>query len=139
MPKPKIAECSIADAVSNAYGDITALAEGIRDTLGNMEEKFSSTERYSRLEEIADTLESIDEPTPPDGISERRISFPVVQPKSKRKGLSRSDERDNICAILSAVIDDLANMEDDDVTEFAESCQSIIDELNGIDFPGWRG
>lgn len=148
---------SLADAVEYAYGEISDLAEEIRtvvdDASGTPRE---NTQRMQTLGETADALEGIgDAPDVPDEI-ECYVEWVI----NTRRGLSRSDRRDNatnaLDAAISAIEDWISDQETDggdeggdgeepeavdvsDAETLRDDLENAKGELENVEFPGMRG
>ena len=144
--QPVMRKMSIADAVSEAFDEISSLAEEMRSWADNMEEKFSSTEKYSQVSEAADTLENAQEPNDyPAFAQSQQIEFSDLP--SRKRGYSRSDRCGQACYILQACADELDERieelgdGDESVTlsEFRDELTNVKDEVEGVEFPGMFG
>lgn len=135
--KSTTVKTTVADIVSGSIGDLEALKEELEQWKENIEEKFSTTEKYSQLEEAVDALE-ISEPDIEDELGNIEVEYQTVNPKSIK---SRSARCNEATRLLSAAIDALnAAAEDDDQLEGAEDLanelQEIVDTAEGVEFPG---
>lgn len=142
-------EMSIADAVSEAFGDFSGLGEEMRSWADSMEEKLSHTEKYDRVNTTADTLENFSEPEHPDWANNTKIKI-MDLPRRKRP-YSRADRNGQACYILDTAIEacenrleelgngDNAKAEADAVESYRDDLQNVKDEAEGVDFPGMYG
>ena len=140
-------QVSIADAVSEAFGEFQSLGEEMRSWADSMEEKFSSTDKYSRVSETADILESCNEPDHPQHAQDTVIT--VIDPPAKKRGYSRADRCSQACMLLDYAMEALETkieaLGENDTTakDELESYRDEIDEAKsnaeGADFPGMYG
>ena len=147
-PRPT-REMSVADAVSEACGDLAQLGEEMREWADSMEEKFSGTEKYDRVSGTADALENISEPEAPDWAKSTMTT--IVDLPARKRGYSRSDR----CSHAISILEDAYNLCDERVSELGdddntqeeretiETYRDEIEEIKGIaeeaDFPGMYG
>jgi hypothetical protein len=148
----KLIKLSIADAVSGAYSSLTDLGQELRDWADNIEEKFGSTDKYSRLDEAASTLEGLNEPTVPETLE--KIEVEIMEAPYKRRGLSRPARRDQAVYELEAVVQDLQELIDekadpkgdaeldtllDDAETLINEIEDLKSEAEQVEFPGMYG
>ena len=138
----KQSKMSVADAVSYAYGEISSLAEEIREVVDKASgTNRENTGRIQTLGDTADTLENCQEPDIPESLQAIEISFYIAE---KRK-MSRGLRRDNAIEAMQAVIDaawtyDEANPDsEDDISGFIDSLENDRSEAEGVEFPGMMG
>lgn len=160
---------SVMEAVSNGFGEVSNLAEEMRGWADNLEEKFSSTDRYARVSEAADALENATEPDVDETIGDLQVKWMELQPRSRRRGLSRADRLSNACNALAAASSVLRDFSEEleklektkevlhaffdsngitegDTEEIASAASDLADEidsatseLEGVEFPGMYG
>jgi hypothetical protein len=146
LPPPRTV--SLADAVSEAFSEISSLAEEMREWADNMEEKFSATQKYETVSETADTLENISEVEVDTELS--AVTVTLQDPKPQRRGYSRADRCAQACDILDACVsalEDYASTDDTNRTDAqAEAADELRNELDsaksdaeGVEFPGMYG
>lgn len=102
-------ETTVADAITIGTDEIRGLQEEMEEWRSNIEDKFSSTDKYSRVEEaaqalegIADSLEGLDDC--PDAVASRKITVVEYRPYG-RKGPSRATRASSASAHLSAAVE----------------------------------
>jgi hypothetical protein len=135
----------IADAISEAFGEIEALAQEMREWADNLEEKFSSTSKYETVSSSADTLEGYTDPDMPEGLPAMEVEF-MDLPQRKR-GYSRADRCGQACYILDQCIIVLEEQSEKlEGGEARDACESLRDDLEnakgdceGVEFPGMYG
>lgn len=135
------------DLISEAFSEVQQLAEEMRNWADNMEEKFSTTQKYEDVNNAADTLEGLDEPTTDiTALNDHKLSW--QDPKPRRRGYSRADRCGQACAMLQSAEDKLREIveevpEDDPQHDaaagLADEVQNAISELEGVEFPGMFG
>jgi hypothetical protein len=144
MPKPR--KMSIADAVSEAIGEIQSLAEEMREAYDNTPESLQSSGVGEARGEAADNLEQIDEPDVPEEVKDFNVEITDLPPK--RRGHSRRERRDQATYILEVCIDALNERidmpdEKEAIKEAAESCRDELetakDNAECVEFPGMFG
>lgn len=159
----EVKEYNFIDAVSDAFGEFQCLAEEMGDWRDSMEEKLSHTSKYEIISDCTDTLEqNMDEIDCPkvveDLLADTQISvgMMVLNRKKSRSGPSRQTRFDNAVSTLSAAVDELSaiidNNEDaadvdklaqdliDEVESYRDELQMVVDNLEGAcEFPGMYG
>lgn len=141
--KPALREVGLEDALSEAFGEFSSLAEEMRSWADGMEEKFSSTDRYARVSEAADTLENhTDAPDVAECLEDIKVSVQDLAPR--KRGYSRADRCGQACYILDLCINALDEIEGEgERKDEAESLRDEIDnvksECEGVEFPGMYG
>lgn len=156
MPKkPNIKHSyTLEGLVADAASTFEELASELGEWRDSLEEKFSQTDKYSRVSEAADTLEGLNQPSLPDWLEkdETKIEWEGRPPKRKQ---SRSDRRDDACSLLDMAIQHLDERidkldEKKELTEEEEGQKSDMEELRselddykaeaeGVEFPGMYG
>lgn len=146
MKKWNERKLSLADAVSEAFGDLQGLGDEMREWEGNISEKFSNTEKYSQVSEAADTLESLNEVDVPDTFEKEELTFNVPQLSPRQLSRkSRADRRDDATMLLDIAIERLNEIVDDEEKpqDYREAAEALRDELDnakgeaeGVEFPG---
>lgn len=151
MKKTRERELTIVDAISEACGEITSLAEEMRDAFDNTPESLQSSGAGEARGEAADALENISEPDVPEELQgdKFKIKWHVrALPAKQQAKLSRAARRDEAVQTLTAVVERLNAITDDaEFTEeereaasgFADEVQQIIDEAEAVEFPGMYG
>lgn len=141
---------TVVDAVSEAWGIIEELGEEMEDWRANMEDKFSTTDKYSRVEEAAQTLQGESEPTEPDSDTVKAITVTIQDPKPRRRSYSRADRLSQATSLLEAcegALDEFASSDDpktseDDASEadsYKNDIETLRNNVEGVDFPGMFG
>jgi hypothetical protein len=104
---------SISDAVSDAFGNLQALGEEMREVFDNTPENFQTSGVGEARGEAADALENLSEPYVPGELEGIVVSWsiPVLSP-SKQRRQSRSDRRNDAIATLQAVVSRLEEIRD---------------------------
>lgn len=150
MPKqpkqePKQVKCSVTDAVSASFGVIEELAEEMREAYDNTPESLQNSGAGEARGEAADALESISDPS--DDISEYASQNDVTytEPVAKRKD-SRATRLNNglvsayaAMEVLEALEGQGSEDEQSEVESAIEAIQTMIDEAEGVTFPGMFG
>lgn len=148
--KLAITKGTVAEAVSAGWGEISSLAEEVREIVDNAPEGLNQTQRIQTLDETANYLENIDEPEVPEALSGVRVEWTQLLPRTARRGLSRADRCSNAVAALEVAataaqtwMDDHEEEEGgedhDAVLEFLDSVQGAIDDAEAAEFPGMFG
>lgn len=147
-PPPR--EVGLLDAIGEVFADIEELAQEMRDWASNMEDKFSATQKYADVDETADTLEGIQDPTDDATMSFlNEIKITVQDPTPRRAPRSRATRLGSAGDVLSQVITKLedpallvvadaplTNEQKATCEELHASLDEIEGELQGVDFPG---
>lgn len=160
-PKFQAREMSIDDAVSEAHSELQQLGEEMRESFDNTPENFQSSGVGEMRGEAADALENINELSVPSELEGIKVSWSVpVRSPSKLRKLSRADRRDDATSTLNAVVatlDEIADYEPEmkdgepagprtyseeqveEARSFRDDVQNMIDEAEGVTFPGMYG
>jgi hypothetical protein len=145
MKKIETRKLSAADALSEAFSEITSLGEEMREAFDNTPEVFQSSEVGTRREEAADALESISEVEAPEYLADVIVTAAVR--KYGRRGPSRAARHDDATALMSMVIDVIREIEDteadDDrrteLSDLADEIEAAKDTADAVEFPGAYG
>lgn len=131
----------LADAISGAFSEFQSLRDEMGDWAGNMEgANMEHLPKYDEVSEARDALEQFcdNEPDVPEAFKEVKIDIT----ENHRKKQSRSDRHDTAIQWLYKAVEWL---EDDEVTEgehsdeaetLRDELQQVIDEAEGVSFPG---
>ncbi len=161
----KTEDACIADAISSAFSQLEDLASECREVVDNAPENLRDSQRITTLGEAADALESLSEPSVPDGLDDVRCQWQEnIHPRA-----SRAQRRDNATAALSAVYsaleDHIAELDEriesgktedgttdltqdqrdelesqkSDAEELMGEVERARDEADGVEFPGMFG
>ena len=138
-------EVSIADAISEAFGELISLAEEVREVCDNMPESLQQSSRYEALDGAASELENLNEPSVDDALGEIKVDIMRLVPGGRR-GPSRNTRCGDAAMILDVIyekLDEIACDEKNALHEVAEALRDEIDEAKAIaesiDFPGMYG
>lgn len=101
--KMQQSEATIADAVSNAFSDLSSLAEECREIVDNAPPGLDQSQRIQTFDETAGQLESLNEPDVPEKFGDEKVTY--VEQINKRRGPSRAVRCSNAVARLQAVVD----------------------------------
>ena len=153
VSKWKTRDATLADAANEAYSEFTALGEEMRAWAESLEEKFSTTDRYARVTEAADTLEGLSEPSYPDWASNAKVQISELA-KPPRK-VSRASRRDQACSILDTCMEACNEWLDEndkpekqsvemlalvgEITQLRDDLENLKDEAEAVEFPGMYG
>jgi len=142
--RPTPRDVGPVDLVSEAFAEITTLAEEMRNWADNMEEKLSGTSKYQEVSECADQLEGLDEPSVDiTALNDHKIAW--QDPTPRRRGYSRADRASQCCDMLRAVEEKMRDLEQelpeddpqhDAASALGDECENTISELESISFPG---
>lgn len=149
----KIVPCkgTVSDAVADAFSEAESLKDEMEEWKSSLEgTNFEQSDRFSRISEAYDTLESnCEAPDVPDSLGDLEVEWAEGRKKSvKRRGPSRAARLGNATSALAAVVDLLREVEDDDereqdvreaAGELANNIEEKKDELDGVEFPGMFG
>lgn len=134
-------KCTVADAISNGFTDLSDLADEMSEWRDNMEEKLSNTSKYQEVSDCVDQLDNCrDDPT--SDLPEALSSLPVTYSVGSKRKEPRWLRRDNAVAAIQAAKDALEEFEteDSDLKESAEDAASklenAIGEAEAAEFPG---
>ncbi len=150
-PKVRERELTIEDAVSEACGEIASLAEEMREAYDNTPESLQQSPVGEARGEAADALENISELDVPEELQgdEFKVRWRVhlLTPKQQMKQ-SRSARCAEAVTTLEQVVERLSLLQDDlaytwavreAATAFIDDVQGVIDDAEGVEFPGMYG
>jgi hypothetical protein len=135
---PPLHKATLADAIDEAFGGLSGLAEEMQSWADNMPESLQGGSKYEAVSGTAETLSNLEQPDVPESLSGLEVEYNDLPPRSR--GYSRSDRHGQACYILDTCIDLLREREnDDEASELAEELQSAMDEAENVEFPGMFG
>ena len=147
--KPQAQQTTIAAAVGDAFSAIQELRDEMVESKENMEEKLSHTDKYARIEECIETLESEcdNEPDVPESVQELPVTYSEMVPARRGRGTSRATRLSNAIGMLEAARDYAqAWLDEEDRGDGASEVESMVQDLEnaissmeGADFPGMYG
>lgn len=156
-PKLRERSLTIEDAIDEAWGELTTLAEEMREAFDNTPEGRQNDGAGAARGEAADTLENLTEPTMPDELKVKEGEDPakftvkwsvrILSPSAERRK-TRSDRRYEATETYSAVKDFLegiadnseySNDEKEAAATLVDEIESVVDEAEGVEFPGMYG
>lgn len=108
-PKTVERELSVADAISEIYGEFTALGEELREWYDNMPDGPQNGAKGSAVDEAAEVFEGLQEPDVLEALGALKFKFSVVA----GRGNSRPKRRDDAVQVLDAVIQLLEEIDED--------------------------
>ncbi len=131
-------KATLADAVDEAFGELSGLAEEMQSWAESIPENLQGGGKYETVSEIADTLGNIEQPDVPESLSGLEMEYHDLPPRSR--AYSRSDRHAQACYILETCIDTLREREnDDEASELASELESAKEEVGYVEFPGMFG
>lgn len=153
---------TVADMVSEAYGELQGLRDEMSEWADNLEgSNLSATEKCGRVRECADNLDQVadDEPEMNAIVGVVEVTVGVQVPRSKRQSASRAVRAGNAEAMLNAVAEAVreyaTDLEapaqgtegtDEGTQDVIDACETLADhventagELSGLEFPGMFG
>ena len=133
-------EKQLSDAISDAYLEISNLAEEMREAFDNTPEQFKDNSGRSR-EEAADWLEAVLEPRLPQELNrgDHWIEWPEMA-RGKDGRLFRPARRDNVVNCLNACLAYISRFPETDELKMAKHhLETTIHNLKSITFPGMTG
>lgn len=160
--RAKIFTVSLDSLVSEAYSEIETLRDEMQEWFDNLTDNLQQTERGQRVEEAADTLNSIDMDVAPDVLNHLELLYLPNFDATSRSSRA-SEAADMLRSAKEAIYDWIAeicpNGEDDteesrvvsfgdgddkqevsvnwaDLKSFADQLESNADELDNVEFVG---
>ena len=144
---------SVGDAVSSGFGELESLRDEVQEIVNNASGTgLENTSRIQTFEETASSLDGVDsEPDVPAILEGTQVGYIVMV---SRRGTSRAVRCSNAVSALQAAVDaanDFLEVERgkpeaerrdeliDEVEEFSNSVQEVIDNAEGAEFPGMFG
>lgn len=129
---------TVGSAVSDAFGILEELAEEMREAYDNTPESLQSSPVGEARGEAADALESITEADVPKKFDEVMVKFDYVPVKRPSRAARCSEAVEILTQAISA-LEELEGDDDDDRDDTVSEIQTIIDEAEGVYFPGMFG
>lgn len=152
---------TVSGAVSDAFSALQSLGEELREWYDNLPEGLQGGSKGDALSEAADILEGLSEPDVPDSVAEVAVNYSTLP--SRRQ--SRRERRDEAVQLLAHAVDalqesidnaqselnDLQSADETEANDAAETAlqeivdegesardeiQQVIDEAEGVEFPG---
>lgn len=137
---------TVGEVISTSFGEIESLADEMTSWADSLEgTNLENSDKYSRIREAEDALANISEPVVPEEIEDKTVTYSIQIPKSKTKSTSRAVRLANVIGMLDAVgqlcyeFSAESDEDDDEAEDLANNIQSIIDEIEGVEFPGMFG
>lgn len=132
---------SVADAVSEAWGELEELGQEMREAFENTPESLQSGGVGEARGEAADALENLTEPDVPEKLGALEITFSQMPLKKKS---SRADRRDQAVNTLDAVVtflddEEACEGEEDERNQLRDEIENLKDEAESVEFPGMYG
>jgi hypothetical protein len=144
MPRAKVdrytkTETTIGDAVSNAMSEFESLSSELRDWYDNMPENLQGGSKGDMLQEAADRLEGFSEPSVPEELG--TIKLNVITDRRARSRSARCDEAVSLLNNVKGVLEEIEEgaKHYDKAQELIQELDEIIDEAEGVEFPGMFG
>lgn len=141
----KIIDCKglLSEALSS-LSDLEALRDEMREWADNMSSNnMGHLDKYQEVEDCANGLDGVDnvDLTLPAGVEDVEITWHEARNRRKGRGESRAIRRDNAVAALQAAKEHIEDAHEegkrtDEVNQFLSDLQDLIDEAEGVDFPG---
>ena len=132
-------ETTVADAVSTAFGVITELAEEMRDAFDNTPKSLQQSGVGEARGEAADTLESISEPDVPEDMADIKIEFETLPLMARASRAQRLSDGLHYAYLAIEAAEAAEGLDEDEVSTFTTEVQDMIDEAEGVEFPGMFG
>jgi ParB-like chromosome segregation protein Spo0J len=124
-----IRESTIGDVVASAWSELQCLTEEIREAVENVSgTNLENTQRNQTLNETADSLENLSEPSVPAEIAEMKVTYDTAAKGASSRGGRASEIADMLRACQEAT--------ESVAKDFADEMESLIDEIEGLEFPG---
>lgn len=143
---------TIAALVSDGFSELQTLAEELRDWYENLPENFK--DGRGDIDDAASALERLSEPSdcPSATVGAVQVEYLPMKPK---RHVSRAARRDQACYEMGLALEAAKAWveaqdaehgkpaeegdDDADVDSWCDEVQEVIDEAEGVDFPGMRG
>lgn len=131
---------TVEAAIPDALAEFETLGEEMRDWFDNMPESLQGGSKGDEVSEAADALEDLGSV---DEVPEAVKALPVQYTERQAKK-SRAARNDYACTLLRAAIeqidhwldDNVKHADHDDVEQFRDEVQDILDNAEGVTFPG---
>lgn len=132
---------TIADIISEAFGELQGLGEEMREAFDNTPENLQNSGVGEARGQAADDLENLTEPDVPESLGTKEFT---VQEMPLKMNASRSNRRDAATGLLEQAISFLNDLElenepaqerDDLVGEI----ENLVEEAQNVEFPGMFG
>lgn len=140
---------STFSAVDDAINALLELGSELQEIVDNASgSNLEGTERIQTLTNTAETLTNLNEVSIEDWMSDLPITYTESVQTRKGRSESRLVQCDNYLSVLRAVIsagEDLIGSDEydadheEELQTFIDELQSIVDECEGLEFPGMFG
>lgn len=161
--KTVTSQTTVSAAIADANSEVESIADEMREWADNIEEKFSTTDKYQRINDAAETLENLDKPDETDMDSDADRVITVGQSVQSRKGraTSRACRAGNAASLYDAAASELRDYAEElrekvktltdqveidplnkyaeEADELADACEAAKDEVEGVELPGMFG
>jgi hypothetical protein len=128
-------EYTVAEAIDFALTDLEGLASECREKVENAPESLQYSERIVALSASADALEDVERPEFADALG----IIPVKCALPKRRYLSRAARASDASSLLEACVKALNGISDGGAETLINELESVIDVIDGCEFPGMYG
>ena len=143
--KPVSLTRSVEDILSNAASELQTVAEELAEWRDAIGERFSGTDKFSRISEAADMLQQagdeLDSIDVPEKYSSAQVTFIEMHARSRRQQRSRQVRADDAVSSVRAVVDEL-QVDDmpDELSDLIDELENVLGNIEGgIDIPGMYG
>ena len=121
----------MADLVDGAFATLEDLAGEVGGWYDNLPEGLQSGDKGSALDDARNTLESLSQPDVNEHLGGLEVYYEPVD-----EIRSRASRRDEAINRLQAVVDVLADSDDEEAKELSDELENAISEAEGVEFPG---
>lgn len=139
--EPIAVTTTVGDAVSTCFSELEELGSEMREVCDNTPENLQGSDLYSRRETAADALESISEPDVPSDLQDVPVAFTVMPSRRSSRAQRCSDATRYATEAIEALN---AYAEEhpsgaDTIEGVVDEIKSMVDEAEGVEFPGMFG
>jgi len=137
---------TVETLMADAYGEITSLAEEMREWHDNMPENLQDGDVGSRVSEAADSLENVDEQSYPEELPEiKTVFYPSIDCSSRSdRACEAASQLRSAAEVMREWLEeeDQATLPEDDrtaISQLADEIEGHADDLEAVEFPTMFG
>lgn len=146
MPKKakvsQVLTSTVSSLVSDAFSELQGLGEELREWYDNLPEQFQ--ENRSDIDDAASALEYLEEPDEcPEVVAAVEVKYyNTMRNRTGRSARGSQATHELGCAVAAMeewMEGNAEHKDHDDVEAFRDSVQALIDEADGVEYPGMYG
>jgi hypothetical protein len=125
---------TVGAVMADAVSDLTALGEEYREWYDNLPEGLQGSR--DDIDEAASTLENLSEPGCPQIVSDLPVKYTPLVKKKPSRAVRGNQAVYELQCVVSALEEWLEKNENENVSSFRDEIQQVIDDTEGMEYPG---